>query len=251
MTAWSNYQEEVAEFFRELGLDAKTNQTIQGVRTRHAIDVLVRIRYAGLEMTWLVECKAWSSAVPKEKVFALRTIVEDTGADRGFVMAENGYQSGALEAARLTNILLTSLADLKETLSFELGTSRLKTLLPRLEVCRRRYWDIDKNDRIEHDLRHDVGEPGYSGARVIQAVENTLTRALLFGFPVAYDQTDSVFAAFGIPQDQVKIGDVGAIGSPGELFDVLHKELAELEQRLADAETSITKRPDLATSRRE
>jgi hypothetical protein len=63
-------------------------------------------------MTWLVECKAWSSAVPKEKVFALRTIVEDTGADRGFVMAEKGYQSGALEAARLTNVMLTSRADL-------------------------------------------------------------------------------------------------------------------------------------------
>src|SRR5262245_38306209 len=125
MTAWNDFQEDVAQFFRELGLDAKTNQTIKGIRTNHAIDVLVRSKHAGLEITWIVECKAWNSAVPKEKVLALRAIVEDTGSDRGFIMAENGYQSGALEAARLTNILLTSLADLKETLNLELGISRL------------------------------------------------------------------------------------------------------------------------------
>lgn len=239
MPAWDKYQEEVAQFFRDLGLDAKTNQTIKGVRTNHDIDVLVRSKYAGLEITWLVECKAWSSAVPKEKVFALRTIVEDTGADRGFMMAENGYQMGALQAARLTNILLTSLADLKETLAYELGISRLKTLLPRLESCRRRYWDIDKYARIKHGLRNEVGTFGYSGNRVIQAIDHTLKIALSSGFPVNYDPLDAAFAAQGLSLEPVKVGDAGAISSPNDLFESLHKELADLEQRLTAAEASL------------
>src|SRR3979409_1054615 len=96
MAEWSEYQEEVAQFFRELGLTAETDATIEGVRTRHKIDVLVRRKHPGIALTWLVECKHWKSPVSKEKVFTLRSIVEDTGSDRGFIMAEGGYQTGAL-----------------------------------------------------------------------------------------------------------------------------------------------------------
>src|SRR6266481_5274441 len=104
MADWSEYQEEVAQFFRDLGLAAETNESMIGSRTKHAIDVVVRSKQAGIDVTWLVECKHWKPAVPKETVLTFRTIVQDVGADRGFVMAEGGYQSGALEAARLTNI---------------------------------------------------------------------------------------------------------------------------------------------------
>lgn len=52
MAGWSDYQEEVARFFRELGLDARTNVTIDGVRTTHDVDVVVRSRHTGLEVVW-------------------------------------------------------------------------------------------------------------------------------------------------------------------------------------------------------
>src|SRR5437773_4481852 len=106
MSEWVEYQEKVAEFFRYLGLKSETNVVIKGVRASHNVDVVVRSKHAGIPIMWLVECKDWSTRVTKEKVLALRTIVDDTGADRGFIMAESGYQSGALEAARLTNITL-------------------------------------------------------------------------------------------------------------------------------------------------
>ena len=107
---WSDYQEQVADFFRSLGLSATTNETIQGIRTTHDVDVVVRSRHAGFDVLWLVECKAWKTAIPKEKVLALRTIVDDVGADRGFIMAESGYQSGALLHLALNAIvMLTSL----------------------------------------------------------------------------------------------------------------------------------------------
>jgi hypothetical protein len=174
MAEWSEYQEEVAQFFRDLGLTAETNAEIAGVRTTHKIDVVVRSKHAGFALMWLVECKQWKSPVPKEKVFALRSIVEDTGSDRGFIMAESGYQSGALEAARLTNTLLTSLRDLREPLAYELGTTKVESLWVRCDSCRSRYWAIDKQDRIDLGLRPDVGAAGYSGKIVIEAVEATL-----------------------------------------------------------------------------
>ena len=44
--------------------------------------------------------KRWTRRVPKEKVMALKAIVEDLGADRGIIVNEAGFQSGAQKAAR-------------------------------------------------------------------------------------------------------------------------------------------------------
>ena len=41
-TNWYNFQEDICEYFRSLGADAETNQKIQGSRTDHDIDILVR-----------------------------------------------------------------------------------------------------------------------------------------------------------------------------------------------------------------
>ena len=84
---WREYQEEAAKFFQSLGLEAKTNVTVRGVRTSHDVDVLVKSRHAGFEVTWIVECKQWKSRVSKLHVLALREIVTDTGSDRGILLA--------------------------------------------------------------------------------------------------------------------------------------------------------------------
>jgi hypothetical protein len=64
------------------------------------------------QFNWVIECKAWKNNIPKEKVMALSAIVQDVGADRGFLLSEVGFQSGAIRAARTSNITLTSLEDL-------------------------------------------------------------------------------------------------------------------------------------------
>ena len=93
-----------------LGLNAVTDVTVKGVRTSHDLDVLVTSHYVGFDITWLVECKHWKTPVNKLHVLALREIVSDVGADRGILLSESGFQSGAIEAANLTNIQVTSLA---------------------------------------------------------------------------------------------------------------------------------------------
>lgn len=74
-------------------------------------------------------------------------------------MAEGGYQSGALEASRYANITLTSLKDLKETLAYEVGTMKLRSILDRVASSRDRYWSISKSDRIDLGLRPPVRRP--------------------------------------------------------------------------------------------
>lgn len=163
---WKEYQEEAAAFFRSLNLEAETNVAIKGVRTKHDVDVLVKSHHVGFDVTWIIECKHWKSRVSKLHVLALREIVTDVGADRGILLSEVGFQSGAIEAATLTNVRVTSLADIRGTASFEIVSMRLRELYDRVELSRERYWEIPKEIRIKYGLRPLVGFVGYSSIQL-------------------------------------------------------------------------------------
>jgi hypothetical protein len=112
---WSEYQTMAASFFSSLGMKTEIESRRVGARAEHVIDVYASGSYGGIPFNWVIECKAWKTNIPKEKVMALYSIVQDIGADRGFLLSEIGFQSGALLAARSSNITLTSIADLSSS----------------------------------------------------------------------------------------------------------------------------------------
>lgn len=186
---WKDYQEEAADFFRSIGLDASTDVRIQGVRTHHDVDVVVTSYHAGFDITWFVECKHWSKPVSKLHVLGLREIVADCGVDRGIILCEEGFQSGASEAAKLTNVRVTSLRELSQETSHEIFAMRLREQFDRIEVCKEKYWDIPKHVRIEYELRPDIGDAQleYSGTRVMEVCTDLITQALRGRYPVRKD----------------------------------------------------------------
>src|ERR1017187_7591686 len=105
---WREYQEQAASFFRGLGLTARVEHTLEGARGVHVVDVYAFGKFHGVSFKWIVQCKDWKSNVPKEVVLAFSAVVQDVGADRGFVLSEIGFQSGALRVAQKTNVTLTS-----------------------------------------------------------------------------------------------------------------------------------------------
>lgn len=145
--SWRQYQEDVATFYRSLGLDARVEEEIEGVRGKHEVDVAVRGRQAGMEFLWVVECKAWKSNIPKEKVMALNSIVDDIGADRGILLSEQGFQAGAIRAANRSQVKLTSLAELRVEASDEstaIALAALKRNVQRLIAS------LDEVVQMEH-----------------------------------------------------------------------------------------------------
>jgi hypothetical protein len=219
---WKDYQEEAAAFFRSLGLTASTDVTVKGVRTSHDVDVLVKSIHVGFEATWIVECKHWQTRVSKLHVLALREIVSDVGADRGILLSEAGFQSGAIEAATLTNVQVTSLAEVSISAKNDIYAMRLRDLYNRIEDCNDRYWEIPKELRIEHGLRPDVGEVNYSGARAIDLARDLLSRALRGRYPFRSE----VFAAFIEPRLPEQFF------SAQEVFAAVEPIVNELERRL-------------------
>ena len=224
-TDWSEYQEEAAALFRSMGLNASTNVTVQGVRTNHDVDVVVMSDHAGFNIKWLVECKQWKVPVSKLHVLALREIVADTGADRGILLCEAGFQSGAIEAANLTNVQVTSLENVRYTAGAQISSMRIRELYDRVESCRTLYWDIPKRRRIEHGLRHDVGDWGYSGARAMEICGELINKAFRGIFPFAPESIQSLLE-FGKEKRFLSLNDVIATVAP---------MVSELEEKLASA----------------
>jgi len=221
---WKDYQEETAAFFRGIGFEAETDARVEGVRTHHDVDVVVRSHHLGLDVLWLVECKHWRTRISKLHVLALREIVADVGADRGIILSEVGFQRGALEAATLTNVRPTSLAALRRTASSEILAVRLRELYDRTEVCNERYWEIPKQDRIRLGLRPDFLESGYSGTDVVGIAQELLFKAMRGVYPI---ESESNYA--------FRTGDGPLTFATGEeILAFLEPMVADLEKRLPE-----------------
>lgn len=227
--SWQAYQEEAADFFRSIGLEAITNSNVQGVRTTHDVDVYVKSHHVGFDVFWIVECKHWARKVTKLHVLALREIVADVGADRGILLSEAGFQSGAIEAATLTNVHVTSLGDLRSTTSAEIMAMRLRELYDRVEACREQYWNIPKQARIDSGLRPDVGAAGYSSTQVIDLASDIISKAFRGVYPI---ESDSLGAL-------VMFGSARQFSSAKEVLLFVEPIIAELETKLAACEDNI------------
>ncbi|MYL83438.1 restriction endonuclease [Desulfovibrio aerotolerans] len=222
MKPWKKYQEDVSTYFTSLGLEASTDITIDGVRTKHDIDVLVKSRHVGFDITWIVECKLWKTPVTKLHVLALREIVADVGADRGIILSESGFQSGAQEAAVLTNVQLTSFGEVREIAQNSFYALNLRELYDRVEVCRERYWSISKQDRIEAGLRPDSCGFGYSGDHIVRCCSALLARAFRGIYPFQSDSLEEV----------VLFGEDKIFESSKEVIEIVEKLTGELEGKL-------------------
>jgi hypothetical protein len=189
MPDWKDYQEETARLFRELGCTVTTDAEILGARGKHLIDVSVRFSRFGLKQHWIVECKFWKSAVPKEKVLALKSIVEDIGADRGILVSESGHQSGAFAVAQHTNITLISLKGLREAARSELLSLGLLEIQRRSASIKKYVFSLWKTERHPAGFSTSKVRPDIDGklatkiGAIVSIIGTGAEQAMLGSFP--------------------------------------------------------------------
>ena len=139
MKRWEQYQHDTADLLRELGFSTVVNDPLRASNgVVHKVDVSARIMVAGVTVTWIVECKLWKKRVNKLHVSALKDIVSDLAADRGLLMSEKGFQSGAIQLASVKNITLSSLDDLRANAAEDLLTAHVRAAELRLLRLSRR-----------------------------------------------------------------------------------------------------------------
>jgi len=236
---WYQFQERICSHFNSIGARAETNVSVQGVRTSHDIDILVKTRYLGQDLLWVVEAKKWKSKVNKLQVLGLRTIVDDIGADKGFIISEKGFQSGAIEASKNSNIKLITLSQLiietKELIQSEI----IKSYKKRLFLIEHRFWAHDKHIRVKYGLRGDTWDYPiiFSGNNLLLIAHWAIKAAEKNDFPIDLETYMTE-----------KQGDLIA-NNFQELINWLNLNLNYIEEKILSAEIEMIKNnefnPDL------
>ncbi|WP_079034892.1 restriction endonuclease [Streptomyces hirsutus] len=195
---WEKYQIKVSETLSEFGFATKVEEVIEGARGRHEVDVTARIRYAGIDQLWIVECKKWKRPVPKERVLAFASIIDDVGADRGLIFAEGGFQAGAVRASRNSSITLTNLIDFVSNSANELSSIKVSDLVGRIAELENKFhsiWNLNAAERNRVNSRY-IGPESFGLKEPIAVraclsmLKDSLEAASFNRWPVPYRPLD-------------------------------------------------------------
>lgn len=103
---WQDLQEKVGEILSECGFDAKTEQEIDTVRGKVEIDVIAKEEINGRVYSIICECKRWKSNIPQNVIHSFRTVMDDLGSNKGYIITTSDFQPGSRKAVENTNIEL-------------------------------------------------------------------------------------------------------------------------------------------------
>jgi hypothetical protein len=110
-TDWRELQVRVAAILVECGLAAEVGRKLRLARGTVEVDVYATDPTTTPHAIYLCECKRWRSRVPQAEVQAFRTVVADAGAHFGLFVSAAGFQGGAFEVVRHTNVHLLGWQD--------------------------------------------------------------------------------------------------------------------------------------------
>ncbi|MDK1164616.1 restriction endonuclease [Cronobacter sakazakii] len=102
---WQDLQIGVQRIFRNVGLYAEVEAKVETPRGSVKVDVLATDPRSVDKIRYIVECKNWGSSVPQTVVHSFTTVMHETGANIGFIIAKHGLQYGAKQYTQNTNII--------------------------------------------------------------------------------------------------------------------------------------------------
>lgn len=154
---WKELQNNVAEILNECGYETLVEKTIQTVRGNVTIDCFAE-KQNGHRTIIFAECKFWSKRIPQSIVHSFRTVVNDSGANSGFIISKAGFQKGAIDAVENSNITLMTYNEFLErhqmewlnfviARNFEIG----QELLPytQFDFVPKELSELDENNKVE------------------------------------------------------------------------------------------------------
>ncbi len=82
------------------------NVELEGKDGKRQIDVLITSNIAGFEIKTIIECKDYKNRISVGVIDALHSVMEDVNANKGIVVASNGFSSTAIKKAKRLGISL-------------------------------------------------------------------------------------------------------------------------------------------------
>lgn len=125
---WMQLELLVAEILNQCGFNTERGKQISTVRGIVDIDVYAEDYSSTPSSVYLIECKYWNTNIPQTVIHSFRTIVSDYGSQHGLIIARKGFQSGAYEATKNTNIHLLSWKDFLSLFEKRWLQNRIRTV---------------------------------------------------------------------------------------------------------------------------
>jgi Restriction endonuclease len=145
---WEELEALVADILAEAGLTTQRQLTLRLPRGAVTVDVMVEETIDNIVFRTICECKNWRTNIPQDVVHGFRTVIQESGAHRGYIISRIGFQSGAIEAAKSTNIDLVTFPQFQE-LYFD-------------KWINKRLWTIEKEVGAINTYYEPFGIPGIS-----------------------------------------------------------------------------------------
>lgn len=152
---WKDLQKKVAKIFLDMGYETEIEKDINLVRGNVNVDVFAAKMQYPKEVI-IIECKHWAENIPQTIIHSVRTILSDSGANSGYIISKSGFQKGAYEAVKNSNLCLLTFNEFQN----EFRTKWLDCVVNELESLGyplRKYSDpmesfFDKDiDLLSHD----------------------------------------------------------------------------------------------------
>ncbi|MFN4314358.1 MAG: restriction endonuclease [Chitinophagaceae bacterium] len=219
---WEELQRFTAHILSECGFDTEIEKEIETVRGKVEVDVYAESKTA-FESKIIFECKYWQSTIPQTVIHAFRTIINDSGADHGYIISKAGFQKGAYEASSKSNISILDWGQFQER--FKMEWLR--------QVIERNY----KTGRELMRLSHDIVTAWHNGllrfddAEMTDFYEKKESDFNFFTFKehyldienyeISYAQIDSSISSFQRRQSV-------SFASYRDFFNTIHSECTEI-----------------------
>lgn len=116
---WKDLQNKVAEILTVCDYQCDVEKEIITVREKVNVDVYAEINSQVSKSEIICECKFWKKAIPKSVIHSFRTVINDYGANYGLIVSKIGFQSGAFEAIKNTNVQLVNWVEFENTFRAE------------------------------------------------------------------------------------------------------------------------------------
>jgi restriction system protein len=107
-TDWKQLQNEVGSILEQCGFSVQVEKKVDTARGEAVLDVYAEETVKGRKYSIVCECKYWKSRIPQTVIHSFRTILNDTGANVGYIVSLKGFQPGAVKAANYANLELVT-----------------------------------------------------------------------------------------------------------------------------------------------
>lgn len=111
---WKDLQNKVCLLLNQIGLIAECEKKIATPRGEVEVDVYAIDPNSIDKISYVIECKNWNNSINQSIIHSFITIMNETGCNIGYIVSKIGFQSGAINYTRNTNIKLFTFEELQK-----------------------------------------------------------------------------------------------------------------------------------------